>query len=157
MKKLMYTFLLLGVLTLTACASSNQASGTFDYLTDSEQNEVAAAKKELSFDEFNKATEEANQETAKLNDTEEVDLFSGTTYDAYLLTRANLSEESFKQAKDDAIFAAELDYDAYKSVSDALVNREAYQKTMVKDGENDNYGAYAAKSVQYLTAEGSPK
>ena len=31
MKKWMYTFLLIGVLTLTACASGNQASGTFDY------------------------------------------------------------------------------------------------------------------------------
>lgn len=156
MKKFIFTFLIIGVLTLTACSSGNQASSMFDKLTDSEKKRVETAKKELSLVEFNEGIEEANQEMAKLNDTEEVDLFKGTSYDAYLLTRAKLSKERFEQAKGD-VFAAELNYDDYKSVSDGLINRDEYQKTMLKDEEKGNFGAYAAKAVQYLTPEGSPK
>lgn len=157
MKNFIYTFLIIGLLTLTACSSDNQTNSTFAKLTDSEKNHLETAKKDLSLDEFNKSIKEANKETAKLNDTEEVNLFEGATYDAYLLTRANLSKESFEQAKENDIFAAELNYDDYKSISDSLINRDEYQKTMVKDEEKDNYGAYVAKSVQYLTTEGISK
>ena len=154
MKKLIYLFLLMVVLTLTACSTNNQESIDID-LTDSELEQVELAKADLSLDEFNDGMEEFNQETAKLNDSKVENHFKGATYEAYLLTRAKLSKENFEKAQAQEYFAKELNYESYKNVSDPLINRDEFE-SMVKDDETANYGAYAAKTVQYLTPEGSP-
>ena len=138
---------MLGVLILAACTSESSDSLVDIKLSDSENENVEAAKADLSQSEFNDAIEEANQETAKENDAEVVNLFEGATYEAYLWTRAQLSQESFDKAKEQDVFATEVNYENYQSVAEALVNDDEYQ---------GSYGAYVAKSVQYLTPEGIP-
>ena len=152
MKNFIFVFLLGGILILAACSSKNQDS--LINATDSETKNIEAAKADLSASEFDKAIEESNQATAKLNNDEVVNSFEGATYEAYLLTRANLSKEHYEKAQEQNIFASGLTYDEYKGISDGLVNREEYEEEMFGDNEEYvefAYGAYAAKTVQYLT------
>lgn len=148
-------FLLMEVLSLMAYFMNNQEINIVIKFTDSETERVKLAQADLSFDEFNDAIEKFNQEMAKVNGTEVEDHFKGATYDAYLLTRAKLLEENFEKAKAQEIFALELTYDDYKSISDLFINRNEYNEKMNKK-ETGNYGAYAAKVIQYITPEGSP-
>ncbi|PID25416.1 hypothetical protein [Sporosarcina sp. P7] len=147
MKKISLMFLMGVILILAACTSENKDSLVNIKLSDSENENVEAAKADLSQSEFNDAIEEANKETAKENNAEVVDLFEGATYEAYLLTRAKLTQESFDKAKEQDVFATEVSYEDYQSVAEAFVNDDEYQ---------GSYGAYAAKSVQYLTPKGIP-
>ena len=156
MKKLISLFLA-SVLTLAACSTSSQKDSFEAVLTATELENVEAAKADLSLEEFEEAIEEANQETAKANNAEMVNLFEGATYKAYLFTRAKLSKENFEKAKEQKIFTADLKYSDYKDISDPLMELDKYKEQMVKDDEKDNYGAYIAKSVQYITPEGSPE
>lgn len=156
LKKMSLLFLLTGIVVLAACTSENKDSVAGIEWSDSESQRVEAAKKDVSQKEFNDAIEETNEEIAKENDSEIVNLFEGATYEAYLLARAKLSQESFEIAKKENVFAAEVRYDDYQSVANALVTQAEYQEQMVADDEKGNYGAYIAKSIQYLTPEGIP-
>ena len=66
-------------------------------------------------------------------------------------------QENFEKAKEQKIFTTDLKYSDYKDISDSLMELDKYKEQMVKDDEKDNYGAYIAKSVQYITPEGSPE
>ncbi|NYF26468.1 hypothetical protein [Sporosarcina sp. JAI121] len=156
MKKLISLFLVAGVLTLAACSTSSQKDSFEADLTSTEVENVEAAKADLSLVEFEEAIEEVNQETAKVSNAEMVNLFEGASYKAYLFTRAKLSKESFKKAQEQNIFTTDINYDDYKNISDPLLELDKYQE-WVKDDEAGNYGAYVAKSVQYITPEGNPE
>ena len=157
MKKLISLFLVASVLTLAACSTSSQKDSFEADLTATEVENVKAAKADLSLEEFEEDIEEANQETATANNAEMVNLFEGASYKAYLFTRAKLSKENFEKAKEQEIFTANLNYNDYKGISDPLMELDKYQEQMVKEDEKGNYGAYVAKSVQYITPEGSPE
>ena len=155
LNKLIFLSLLTSIITLVACSSSNQENSFGFDLTITETENVKAAKEDLNLDEFEDSIEKANQETSELNNNLEfVDLFEGASYEAYLLTRAILSEESFKKAKEQGIFVSELDYEDYKSVSKGLVKRDEYQ-VIVGGNKEDHYGTYVAKSIQNITPEGN--
>lgn len=159
MKKFIFMLSLVGVLILTACNSTNQEGLADGDYTDSETKNIEAAKTDLSASEFDQAIEDFNKENAELNNTENVDMLNGATYEAYLLVRANLSEEHFEAAQEEKVFATEITYEDYKGVAEGLNNREEFEKTMLEDDEKESaahaYGAYAAKTTQYLTPEGS--
>lgn len=159
MKKIIFMLSLVGVLILTACNSTNQEGLADGDYTDSETKNIEAAKTDLSASEFDQAIEDFNKENAELNNTENVDMLNGATYEAYLLVRANLSEEHFEAAQEEKVFATEITYEDYKGVAEGLNNREEFEKTMLEDDEKESaahaYGAYAAKTTQYLTPEGS--
>ena len=147
---------LVGVLILTACNSTNQEGLADGDYTDSETKNIEAAKTDLSASEFDQAIEDFNKENAELNNTGNVDMLNGATYEAYLLVRANLSEEHFEAAQEEKVFATEITYEDYKGVADGLNNREEFEKTMLEDDEKESAAhAYAAKTTQYLTPEGS--
>ena len=89
----MISLFLASVFTLAACSTSSQKNSFEAVLTATELENVEAAKADLSLEEFEEAIEEANQETAKANNAEMVNLFEGATYKAYLFTRAKLSRK----------------------------------------------------------------
>ena len=136
--------LLLGVtLILAACSSKEDSIPNVD-LSDSETENIEKAKADLSAAEFDTAIQKSDQS------------LEGATYEAYLLSRANLSEEHYEKAQEQEIFATDITYDTYKGIAESFVDVEEFEKTMFNTEENEDevfvaYGAYAAKMVQYVT------
>lgn len=143
MKKFIVVFLLGVTLVLAACSSKEDSILKVD-LSDSETENIEKAKADLSASEFDMAIEQSDQ------------FSEGATYEAYLLTRANLSEEHYKKAQKEEVFASDITYDTYKGIAESFVNVEEFEKIMFDTEVNEEdvvvaYGAYAAKMVQYIT------
>lgn len=66
------------------------------------------------------------------NNIEMENRFVGATYDAYVYTRANFSEEGFKQVQEENIFASTIDYDTYKNVSESFISSDEFDEKMVE-------------------------
>ena len=144
MKKFIVVFLLGATLILAACSSKEDSILKVD-LSDSETENIEKAKADLSASEFDMAIEQSDQ------------FLEGATYEAYLLTRANLSEEHYKKVQEEEVFASDITYDTYKGIAESFVNVEEFEKIMFDTEVNEEdgvvaYGAYAAKMVQYITA-----
>ena len=114
-------------------------------MSDSETENIEKAKADLTAAEFDTAIQQSDQ------------FLEGATYEAYLLTRANLSEEHYEKAQEQEIFATDITYEAYKGIAEAFVTQEQFEEMMLNEEENEEevvklaYGAYAAKTVQYIT------
>lgn len=134
-------------LMLTACNSTEETSAFGVELGATESEHIEQATADLSEADFDAAIQRA---------IEEDDLFvAGATYEAYLLTQADLSKTHFEKAKEQDIFAAAVTYADYEKLAEAVVNLEQFEKTMLADqGDYDEefakmaYGSYVAKLVQ---------
>lgn len=138
--------LLLGVTLIIAACGSKEDSILSVELSDSETENIEKAKADLSASEFETAIQKSDQ------------FLEGATYEAYLLSRANLSEAHYEKAQEQEIFATDITYEAYKGISEEFVNPEQFEKMMFNNEEEPEeeivkmaYGAYAAKMVQYIT------
>ncbi|OCS84562.1 hypothetical protein [Caryophanon latum] len=143
MKHFIIAIVLGATLVLTACSSKEDSILNID-LSDSETENIEKAKAELSAAEFDTAIEQSDQ------------FSDGATYEAYLLARANLSQEHYKQAQEEEIFSTDITYETYKGIAESFVNIEEFEKEMFDTEVNEEdvvlaYGAYAAKVVQYTT------
>ena len=144
MKHFIIAIVLGATLVLTACSSKEDSILNID-LSDSETENIEKAKADLTAAEFDTAIQQSDQ------------FLEGATYEAYLLTRANLSEEHYEKAQEQEIFATDITYEAYKGIAEAFVTQEQFEEMMLNEEENEEevvkmaYGAYAAKTVQYIT------
>lgn len=140
MKNFIAVFVLGITLILAACSSKEDSM-----LSASETENIEIAKADLTAAEFDNAIQQSEQ------------FLEGATYEAYLLARANLSEEHYEKAQQQEIFATDITYETYKGIAEAFVRPKQFEEMMFDAEENEEeivkmaYGAYAAKTVQYIT------
>ena len=78
-----------------------------------------------------------------------------TSYDAYLYSRAVLSEDNFLHLQEtQGIFTESMSYEDYLMFAEGFITKEEYEENTGSDGSTNEYlEIYALRLVQYLNVE----
>ncbi|EZH66555.1 hypothetical protein DH09_11570 [Bacillaceae bacterium JMAK1] len=146
MKRRQYLLLLL-LLLLSGC-NSNEVKGLEDVnLSSQEKRNIELARTDIDEESFYEGIDNVVGTDYEVLPT--------TSYDAYIYSRAVLSEDNFLRLQEtQGIFTESLSYEDYLMFAEGFITKEEYEATTGSDESTNEYlEIYVLRLVQYLNVE----